>query len=147
LGAIYDEAYEWAPQRLWWGFIADDVVPVTPGWDLALIAAAGTDRMAVPAGGHYQRDTEGAPHFVLGGDLPRLTGWLCLPGLDRLYIDTCWEKFCEARGALVRCPEIVLEHRHFSNGKALRDETYQKRHKAEDRALYEAWLATLKETA
>lgn len=141
LGAIYNEAYQRAPERLWWGFIGDDVVPVTQGWDTALIEAAGDSRMAVPAGGHDQKGTEGAPHFVLGGGLPRVTGWLCLPGLDRLYIDTVWQTYAERRGALVRCPEIVLEHHHFSNRKALRDQTYLKHHKAEDRALYESWLA------
>lgn len=142
LSAVYNEAFAWGRGMAWWGFIADDVVPLTPGWDVALIAAAGSDRMAVPAGGHYQQGTEGAPHFVLGGDLPRETGWLCLPGLCRLYIDTVWADFCTRRGALVRCPEIVLEHRHFSNRMAVYDETYRKPRAAQDKAAYQAWLTT-----
>ena len=136
LSAIYAEAYQRAPQRPWWGFIADDVVPETPGWDVRLIEVAGSDGMAVPAGGH---DPGGAPHFVLGGDLVREIGWLALPGLRRLYIDTVWQDIATARGALRRVPEVRLAHRHFSVGMARFDETYRKPNKPRDRALYEAW--------
>ncbi len=136
LSAIYNKAYERVPYAAWWGFLADDVVPETPEWDFKLVEAAGSDGMAVPAGGH---DPEGAPHFVLGGDLVREMGWLALPGLDRLYIDTVWQDIAEKRGVLRRLPDVVLRHHHFSNGLALRDATYQKHHKPQDRALYAAF--------
>ena len=136
LSAIYNKAYGRAPEAAWWGFIADDVVPETPEWDFWLVEAAGSDGMAVPAGGH---DPEGAPHFVLGGNLVREIGWLALPGLDRIYIDTVWLDIAKSRGVLRRVPDVVLKHHHFSNGLALRDATYKKRHKPEDRALYEAF--------
>ena len=142
LGQIYNEAFSWGRNLAWWGFIADDVVPITPEWDVKLIEAAGSNRMAVPAGGH---DPEGAPHFVLGGDLPRRTGWLCLKGLDRLYIDTAWQRLAEAGGALVRCPDVILEHRHFSNGGARMDETYRKYRKGQDRETFESWLENLED--
>ena len=133
LSEVYAEAF--VSGREWWGFIADDVVPETPGWDRRLISVAGPDGMAVPAG-------EGTPHFVLGAELVREIGWLALPGLDRIYIDTVWADIARSRGVLRRVPEVVLRHRHFSNGLALRDATYRKRHKAEDRRIYEAWLRT-----
>lgn len=133
---LYAEAYQRAPQRPWYGFIADDVVPETPGWDAALIEVAGLDGMAVPAGGH---DPQGAPHFVLGGDLVREIGWLAMPGFDRLYIDTVWMDIATKRGVLRRAPEVVLSHHHFSNKLARGDETYRKHRKDQDRALYETW--------
>lgn len=136
LSAIYNEAFRQFPDLAWYGFIADDVVPETPEWDLRLIDAAGTDGMAVPAGGH---DPDGAPHFVLGGDLVRSVGWLSLPELSRLYIDTAWMDIAEFRGKMVRVDEVVLTHHHFSNRKALYDKTYRKPSKAEDRAIYEDW--------
>ena len=136
LSEIYAEAYEKFHDSEWFGLIADDVVPVTPHWDCKLIDIAGRDGMAVPAGGDT---TGGCPHFVLGGDLVRSVGWLALPGLDRLYIDTVWHDLAEKRGVLRYRPEILLEHRHFSNGQALFDQTYQKKHKAEDKAVYEGW--------
>ena len=136
LSAIYNKAYERAPEAAWWGLIADDVVPETPEWDFRLVEAARSDGMAVPAGGH---DPEGAPHFVLGGDLVREIGWLCLPGLDRLYIDTIWMLLAKHKDVFRRVPEVVLKHHHFSNRLAPFDHIYKKRHKPEDRALYEAF--------
>ena len=137
LSGVYNEVYRSLPDAAYWIFIADDVVPLTHEWDRKLIEAAGTDGMAVPSGGH--EDYAGAPHFALGGDLARSMGWLALPGLNRLYIDTVWWEIAEAKGVLRHAPDIVLDHRHFSNGKALMDSTYRKPLKAEDKAIYETW--------
>ena len=51
LSGVYNEAYRTMPETEHFGFIADDVVPETHGWDRALIDSAGRDGMAVPAGG------------------------------------------------------------------------------------------------
>ena len=139
LSGVYNEAYRTMPETEHFGFIADDVVPETHGWDRALIDSAGRDGMAVPAGGDT---TGGTPHFVLGGDLVRSIGWLALPGLDRLWIDTVWHDIAQQRGVLRYLPEVVLSHLHFSNGKALFDRTYKKHNKAQDKALYETWKDT-----
>ena len=136
LARAYNEAFKRHPHEPWYGFIADDVVPLTNSWDAVLIDAAGKDGMAVPSGGH---DPLGAPHFVLGGDLVRSVGWLSLPGLDRLYIDTVWQTIAESRGVLKRVPEVILEHRHFSNHKALIDKTYLKHHKQRDKFIFDQW--------
>ena len=135
LSEIYNSIYQ-RYRCSWYGFIADDVVPLTNGWDIKLIETAGSDGMAVPSGGH---DANGAPHFILGGELVESIGWLSLPGLNRLYIDTVWQKIAESRGVLRRAPEVVLEHRHFSNGKSLMDATYRKHNKQQDKLIYENW--------
>jgi hypothetical protein len=136
LSEVYNEAYRKIPETSHWIFIADDVVPVTYKWDQKLIEAAGPDGMAVPTGGET---TGGYPHFALGGELVRSIGWLALPGLDRIYIDTCWRDIADQRGVLRYVPEVTLEHRHFSNGKALFDRTYKKEKKAHDKIIYENW--------
>ena len=137
LSVVYNRAYERHPSAKWFGFISDDVVPKTRHWDTQLIEFAGNNKMAYPAGGH--EDYVGAPHFILGGDLVRSVGWLSLPGLNRLYIDTVWWDIAKARKSLKFVPNVVLEHRHFSNGGAFYDETYKKSGKDEDRAIYENW--------
>lgn len=140
LSVIYNDVFRSMPNLDFYGFIADDVVPETHGWDSKLIEAAGNDGMAVPAGGET---TGGCPHFVLGGDLVRSVGWLSLPGLDRLYIDTAWGDIAKARGVYRYLPNVILAHHHFSNGKALMDSTYRKRNKESDKALYEAFKLSL----
>lgn len=139
LSGIYNRFFAVAPRLEWYGLIADDVVPETEGWDRRLIETAGDDGMAVPSGGET---TGGCPHFVLGGDLVRSMGWLSLPDLDRLYIDTVWGDIAKAKGVYRDCPEIMLRHRHFSNGLAPFDKTYRKDNKAQDRAVYLRWRQT-----
>ena len=136
LSNIYNNSYKRHQNDPWFGFIADDVVPITNGWDVKLIETAGSDGMAVPAGGET---TGGCPHFVLGGDLVRSVGWLSLPGLDRIYIDTVWGKIARSRGVYREVQNVKLEHRHFSNGKALMDSTYRKHNKEKDKIIYDNW--------
>ena len=136
LSIIYNDAYQRNQDSPWYGFIADDVVPITKDWDIRLIEAAGSDSMAIPAGGET---TGGCPHFVLGGDLVRSMGWLSLPGLDRIYIDTVWRDVAMRRGVYREVHDVKLEHRHFSNGKARIDETYRKHNKQQDKLIYDNW--------
>ena len=137
LSDVYNEAFQRFHDAPYFGFIADDVIPRTYGWDRQLIDIAGNDGMAAPSGGHG--DYSGAPHFVLGGDLVRSIGWLALPGLDRIYIDTVWNDIAAAKGVLRPVPDVILEHWHFSTGRAVVDSTYRKHHKVEDKAIYENW--------
>lgn len=136
LSAIYNNAFERHPHEMWYGFIADDVVPITDNWDMKLIEAAGSNGMAVPAGGET---TGGCPHFVIGGDLVRSIGWLSLPGLDRIYIDTVWGDIAKYRDVYREVHDVKLEHFHFSNGKAMMDSTYRKHHKEQDKIIYDNW--------
>ena len=136
LSAIYNNSYERCRTAPWYGFISDDVVPIDDDWDIKLIEAAGSDGMAVPTGGET---TGGCPHFVLGGDLVRSVGWLSLPGLDRIYIDTVWGDIAKRRGVYREIPNVKLEHHHFSNGKAFMDSTYRKHHKTQDKVIYDNW--------
>ena len=139
LSEVYNETFKlFRGGPDWYGFIGDDVVPETPGWDTKLIWAAAASSMAVPSGS----DTTGpCPHFVLGRRLPESTGWLCLPGLNRLYIDTVWHGIAKAKGAYREVPEVILSHYHFSNGKALFDRTYKKPNPEHDKRIYREWIA------
>lgn len=139
LSVIYSRAFALFGDLDWYGFIADDVLPASPSWDSLLIEGAGRDGMAVPDDG--SGDETHSPHFVLGGDLPRETGWLCLPGLNRIYIDTVWQDISRAKGVYRYLPDIKLTHLHFSTGHALLDSTYRKPEKAADRLLYQTWKA------
>jgi len=136
LSEIYNEFFYKFPDLNWYGFIADDVVPLTAFWDQHLIAIAGKDGMAVPAGGET---TGGTPHFVLGGELVRDIGWLSLQGLERLYIDTVWADIAKEKDVLRFAPDILLEHRHFSNNQALFDKTYRKPSRDRDKIIYQTW--------
>ena len=74
----------------------------------------------------------------------REIGWLALPGLDRLYIDTVWNDIAAERGVLRFLPDVKLTHLHFSNRRAMMDRTYHKPSKNKDRAIYHAWKEEIK---
>ena len=136
LSEIYNKAFIRHPSDNWYGILCDDAVPETDYFDLRLIEVAGTDGMAIPSGS----DTTGpAPHFVLGGNLVREMGWVALPGLDRLYIDTVWLRIAQARGICRFLSDVVVSHHHFSNGKAMMDKTYRKPNKIRDKEIYTEW--------
>jgi hypothetical protein len=142
LSDLYNQFFARYPSLDWYGFIADDVVPETREFDRLLIETAGTDGLAAPDDGiSHERH---APHFVISGNLVREQGWLCLPGLDRIYIDTVWNDIAKERGVFRYRPDIVLRHWHFSNRKALMDLVYRKHNKPRDAELYSAWLNSLK---
>ncbi len=133
LSQYYNEVFDRGLD--WYGLFADDIVPETLGWDVLLIEAAGSDGVAFGNDGIGTRPT----HFVVGGHLAREIGWLALPGLDRLYIDTVWNDIAIERNVLRFLPHVKLRHHHFSNRSALMDKTYKKHHKDRDKSIYEAW--------
>ncbi len=134
---IYNDVFEANPNLDWYGFLADDVVPETMGWDTTLIRAAG--RTGVAYGDDGINGEALGTHPVIGGDLVREIGWLALPGLHRIYIDTVWNEIGRMRGCVKYLPNVKLTHHHFSNRMALRDGIYRKPKKPEDRAIYQAW--------
>ena len=137
LGDVYNSFFNAMPGLDWYGFLADDVVPETFGWDRLLIKAAGSFGLAFGDDG-INGETR-ATHFVLGGDLVRQFGWLALPGLDRTYIDTVWNDITYEHATFRYLPHVKMTHKHFSNRTALMDHTYRKPTKDRDRALYQAW--------
>ena len=137
LSVIYNEVFGAFPDEDWYGVFADDIVPETPGWDARLIETADRDGLAFGDDGINGADH--ATHFVVGGALVRSIGWLALPGLDRLYIDTVWTDIARDRGVLRYLPDVKITHWHPSVKKALFDPTYRKHHKQADHAVYRAW--------
>ena len=136
LSVVYNLVFAQWPDLDWYGIFADDVVPQTPGWDRMLIDAAGLDGVAY---GDDGIDTTQATHFVLGGNLARSLGWLALPGLARTHIDSVWNDIATERGVLRFVRNVRVSHLHFSNRRALMDQTYRKPNKQQDRVIYEKW--------
>ena len=106
-------------------FMADDVVPVTHGWDELLIDAIA----GVPMGISYPDDG------IQGSKLPsngtcfdarivRALGFLSPPDLPHLYCDNCWKNIGSEMQSLRYCDHVKVDHRHHSTGKSEWDSTY-----------------------
>ena len=131
-------AYRRNRREPFYGLLGDDVMPRSVGWNVKLATAAGNDGVAF--GDDTINGATHAAHSAIAGDLVREIGWLSLPGLKRLYLDTIWTDIGRSRGTLRYLPHVLLEHMHFSNGKAPFDTTYDKPSAVEDRAIYQAWF-------
>lgn len=136
--AALNEAFAALGHARFYGVLADDVVPETPGWDAALIEAAMQDPAGLAYGNDGIQGAALATHPVIAGDFARALGWIALPGLARLYADNVWTEIARARGVLRYLPEVKLMHRHFSNGAPM-DATYAKPEAGRDRAVYDRW--------
>lgn len=137
--APLNNVFKQFPNEPYYAAIDDDEWVETEGWDKKLVAAAGKWDIA-----NANSDMHRIQGFVtIGGDLVRCVGWHVLPGLFHWYGEQVWEelhKFCNLR---VWCKSIKAEHRHWSNGKALLDDTYRSQDPniAKDREIFEKWMA------
>ena len=132
-------AFDYTPGEQYYGFLADDLLPRTAEWDQLLIAAARDDGVAFAKDSIYNGSF--ATHPVIGGGLVRRVGWLSLPGLHHLYVDAAWTEIGKRLGVFRYLPDVIVDHLHFSNGKATYDKTYQDHNKFADvdRRLFENW--------
>jgi hypothetical protein len=133
------QAFARYPHLQWYGFITDDSIVRSPGWDLKLVEAAGSNRIA-NSGDGWQAHERLHGAVVFGGDLLRALGWWAPPGLIHCYVDDVWEAVAGALRCWCHVPEVVVEHRHVGNDKAPMDATYEK-----GEASYHADQATFRE--
>jgi len=137
IGEMMNQFVKTFPDAAFYGFLADDCLPRTPGWDKALIEAAGDWGIAYP--NDLFQGEKLCTFPCCGGRLVRELGWWALPGLRHLFIDDALMTVGKRIGRLTYLPDVVLEHLHFGNGKAPMDETYVKTSHAEDEAVFQAW--------
>ena len=120
-------ACQWAlqlfPDEACYGFLGDDVVLKTDGWDVALALHAGLDYISYPDDGIHGEHL--CTHPCIGGDLVRSVGFWGLPGLDHNFMDTVWYSLGRGANLLHYCPHVKFDHRHPVAHKAEDDEVYR----------------------
>lgn len=136
IGPLLNAMVSENPDETFYGFMADDCVPETECWDVALAEACQPDKVAW---GYDGLQNEGlATHPFVGGDLVRKLGWLQLPGAQHCFGDTVLTDIAKALGKAVYRPEVRTVHHHILNGKAPSDATYANQPDFyKDREVYE----------
>lgn len=128
-------AFDAYPDEPWYGNLNDDHLPITIGWERAVIEAAGTRSMAWPDDNYAQRIS--TP--VKGGELCRALGWYCCPRMKHFWLDDAEELLAEAVGGHY-LPDIVVSHEHVNAGRMPMDRTYRERpSNLRDKVAFEAW--------
>lgn len=104
------------------GFMGDDHLPRTDGWDEQLCAAIG-DRPGVAYGNDLFQGANLPTAVVMSAVLVRILGYMSPPPLIHLWIDDYWRILGDVTH-LEYLPGTIIEHLHPSAGKAVLDRGY-----------------------
>lgn len=141
LNDVYRRVFKATPDLDWYGFIADDILPRTKGWDRKLIERAGKDRIC-SANDLWQAPNRMHGAVVYGGDVLRKVGYWMPEGLTHMYGDDLWEHLGRTARIWDVAMEVVTEHVHWMNGKVEQDRSYKDSHglMAKDQKWFQFWL-------
>jgi hypothetical protein len=106
------------------GFMGDDHVPRTEGWDAAVADALTELGSGIVYGNDLLQGERLPTAAFMTSDIIRTLRWMCPPGLEHLYIDDAWRELGQGMGRLRYLPDVVIEHLHPAAGKAQRDPGY-----------------------
>ena len=127
------------------GFMGDDHLPRTHGWD-QLVEDALDDLGVGLVYGDDLIQRQNLPTAVfMSAPIVRALGYMAPPVLKHLFLDNYWRDLGLASGRLRYLPSVVIEHLHPIAGKAEHDETYAQANASEtwthDEAAYAAFVA------
>jgi hypothetical protein len=134
----------------WIGWLADDLIPETPGWDVRVIEHLnGYNIVSTADKAHAPEKFNGATAW--SADVIRAVGYLFPEGMQHFYLDDVWEDIARIAGNWYCDMDVTVAHRHagFAGGK--KDDTFAhtKSRWANDDRVYQAWKSGggLKEAA
>lgn len=107
------------------GFMGDDHLPRTQGFDIELMAEL--DRLGT--GVVYGNDLIQGPNLptavAMTSDIIRNLGYMVPGGLVHMFADNAWKAWGESIGRLSYLPDLIIEHVHPLADKAPDDEGYR----------------------
>lgn len=126
------------------GFMGDDHLPRTEGWDSMLVDALTQVGSGIVYGDDLLQGERLPTAAFMTADIVRTLGWMVPPGLVHLYIDDAWRELGRAMGRLRYLPQVVIEHLHPAAGKAQMDDRYREVNAPEvdaaDKARFVEWF-------
>jgi hypothetical protein len=134
IGASMRYCLDRYPEATHYGWLADDTVPRTKGWDKQLEYAAGewclayADDLWFSTMGwsdywtnQLRLGTQVSAGLCWGGELIRAVGWWAPPGLVQAGIDTAWTAIIAPLGLGRYVDDVVVEHKTYHLNKRAKD--------------------------
>lgn len=121
------------------GFLADDCVPETPGWDALIAQALAAPGIAYP---QDHRRTDVPEHQFISSVIIAALGWFHEPSLRHYYTDDVWADLGNATGCLRFVSGASVRHEHYATApRQARDRTYAEAEEngPADQAAYMTW--------
>jgi hypothetical protein len=130
LAEAYNYIFEQYPDYDYYSLLNDDHVCITPGWDAKLInmveeighgwgIACAEDKLTNWS--VYQHPSG----CVVSGNIPRTLGYFIWPEIKHIGIDCYFMYLMKGINRLFHTTDVVIEHRHWLNHKALLDANYK----------------------
>lgn len=94
--------------------VADDMTFETEGWDEKLLAALADIGGTGIIGWDDRRRYDVLEHVLISSDIVQALGYFAVPSMSHFYIDNCWTELGKRSGLLRYCPDVVIEHKHYS---------------------------------
>ncbi|MFD8226898.1 glycosyltransferase family 2 protein [Streptomyces massasporeus] len=113
-----------APQYDALGFMGDDHLPRTAGWDAHVLGALNGPWPTVVYGNDLFQGERLPTAAFLPSRVVQALGFMAPPVLRHLYVDNFWLELGTQLGGLRYLPDVVIEHIHPAAGKTSMDERY-----------------------
>jgi len=105
------EAIDVSRETQWLGYLQNDLVPETPGWDRRVIEALnGWNVVSTNDGNKAPKRMNGATAWSM--DLVRAVGYLTVPSCIHFYLDDMWEEIGRHAGCWRVLMDVMVRHRH-----------------------------------
>lgn len=144
INAGANAALKWSPGVKAIAKLDDDHMPKTNGWAKLLLEALDGIGGGIVYGDDLLQHSRLPTAPVISASIVEALGWMALPSLRHMYCDNVWLELGNAAQCLKYVPWVQIEHRHFLNGKAPVDPTYELSNNDEryavDGAAFRAWM-------
>jgi hypothetical protein len=106
------------------GFLGDDHLVKTYAWDQKLMDSIAGIKNGMAYGNDLLQGQALPTAIIMDSNIIKTLGYMSPPGLEHLYIDNFWLNLGQRLGTIKYCPDVIIEHMHYSTGKAEIDELY-----------------------
>lgn len=107
------------------GFMGDDHLPKTKGWDRRYVDSILSGN-AVVWGNDLIQGEKMPTQVALSSDIPLALGYMAPKEFFHLCIDLVWKDWGEGLGRLEYLPDVIVEHLHPSASKGEWDDNYER---------------------
>jgi len=123
------------------GFMGDDHLPRSYGWDTAVLNALDSPDPRIVYGDDLLQGANLPTAVFMQAGIVRALRSMVPSGMVHLYLDNYWKVLGERLGGLVYLPDVTIEHIHPAAGKAEMDDGYREANApAVDSADRTRWL-------
>lgn len=128
------------------GYLGDDHLPLTVGWDRAYVNTLEKTGVGIVYGDDQVQGANLPTQMAMTTNIVAALGYMAPPELWHMYCDNFWKDLGRGADCLTYLPEVTVTHRHPGVGRGTWDESYRETNSAHsyaaDKAAYEAYAAT-----